>query len=88
MGAEGRNVIMSDTFDDAAREPHENEEVPREDIAATAPTLQPETQGDEPEEAWLGEDGQGDISPEDQPARTEDDGDGPDDLRVEVDDLP
>ena len=79
---------MSDTFDDAAaREPHEEEEIPREDIEASAESLQPDTQGDDPQEAWQGEDGQGDIAPEDEPGAGEDD-DGPDDLRVQVEDLP
>lgn len=79
---------MSDAFDDAAREPHEAEEVPREDIEASAETLQPDTQGDDPQEAWLGDDGQGDISPEDQPDEDDEDDDGPDDLRIQVEDLP
>jgi len=78
---------MSDTLGDAGREPHEDEQIPQEDIAASADDLQPDTQGDDPEQAWLGDDGQGDISPEDQPAPGDDD-DGPDDLRVQVEDLP
>ncbi|MBT2484111.1 MULTISPECIES: hypothetical protein [unclassified Microbacterium] len=41
--------------------------------------LQPETQGDEPLEAELGEDGEGDLAPEDQ--GTGHSGDAPTDLR-------
>ncbi|KJQ52483.1 hypothetical protein [Microbacterium sp. SA39] len=40
---------------------------------------QPETQGDEPLEAELGEDGQGDLAPEDDGQHS---GDAPDDLRT------
>ena len=56
---------MSDMFDDDADEAYETEEIPREDIEAASEQRQPDTQGDDPEEAWLGADGQGDISPED-----------------------
>lgn len=35
--------------------------------------LQPETQGNTPEEAELGEDGEGDLAPEDEPDPGEDD---------------
>ena len=72
--------------DEAAREPHETETIPEEDIEASDGRLQPDTQGDDPEDAWLGEDGQGDLAPEDEPRHDEDD--GPDDLRVQVEDLP
>lgn len=41
--------------------------------------LQPETQGDEPLEAELGEDGQGDLAPEDEGSQHS--GDAPTDLR-------
>lgn len=43
-------------------------------------TEQPETQGDEPLEAEIGEDGQGDLAPEDEGSQHS--GDAPDDLRV------
>jgi len=42
-------------------------------------TQQPETQGDDPLEAELGEDGQGDLAPEDEPGAAT--GDAPRDLR-------
>ena len=53
--------------------------VPEEDIAAGLDELQPDTQGEEPLDAELGDAGQGDLPPEDEPAPN---GDGPDDLRV------
>jgi hypothetical protein len=43
--------------------PTDDEEIPRDDLATEE--AQPETQGDDPVEAELGEDGQGDLAPED-----------------------
>ncbi|WP_435748543.1 hypothetical protein [Microbacterium sp. PMB16] len=43
-------------------------------------TAQPETQGDEPLDAELGEDGQGDLAPEDEGSAHS--GDAPSDLRT------
>jgi hypothetical protein len=65
--------------DDLMRRPHENEEIPAEDIAASADAVQPETQGVDPLDAELGARGQGDLLTEDEPVR---DAGGPDDLRV------
>lgn len=57
--------------------------VPRaeEPTAQTFPTdtEQPETQGDDPLEAELGDDGQGDLAPEDEGSQHS--GDAPSDLR-------
>ncbi|MCC2033167.1 hypothetical protein [Microbacterium allomyrinae] len=58
--------------------------VPPPDLAASFDERQPESQGSSPLDAELGEDGQGDILAEDEPATSDDD--APDDLRVE--DLP
>ncbi|QKJ18968.1 hypothetical protein [Microbacterium hominis] len=44
--------------------------------------VQPETQGETPLDAELGEEGQGDILPEDEPA------DGDDDSEIQVEELP
>ncbi|WP_396655685.1 hypothetical protein [Microbacterium sp.] len=41
-----------------------DEEIPREDLPTEA--MQPETQGDDPVTAALGEEGQGDLAPEDE----------------------
>jgi hypothetical protein len=65
--------------DELMRQPHQNEEIPRQDVAASADALQPETQDADPLDAELGEMGQGDLLPEDEPSAT---GDGPDGLRV------
>lgn len=67
--------------DELVRQPHENEEVPRPDIEAGADGLQPETQDVDPLDAELGEEGQGDMLPEDEPTAAAT-GDGPDDLRI------
>lgn len=50
-------------------DPADAEAVPEEETADDRADEgdQPETQGDEPLEADLGEDGQGDLSPEDEP---------------------
>lgn len=55
--------------------------VPLEDVPPEA--VQPDTQGEDPLAAELGENGQGDVLPEDGATGS---GDGPDDLRVS--DLP
>lgn len=46
-----------------ASTPDPGDEIPFEDLHDQA--AQPETQGDEPVSAELGEDGQGDVAPED-----------------------
>ena len=51
------------TGDDPAHLATDDEDVPRADLPSEA--LQPETQGLSPEAAELGEDGQGDLAPED-----------------------
>jgi hypothetical protein len=55
--------IETATGDDPAHLPSDDEDVPRADIVPDA--LQPDTQGLSPEEAELGESGQGDLAPED-----------------------
>ena len=59
--------------------------IPEDDLGASVEDLQPESQGETPLDAELGEDGQGDILVGDEPD-TSDGDDAPDDLRVE--DLP
>lgn len=51
------------TGDDPAQLPDDLDEIPQEDLPGEE--LQPETQGLDPEAAELGEEGQGDLSPED-----------------------
>ena len=51
------------TGDDPAQLPADDDEVPASDLPGDA--LQPETQGTDPVDAELGEDGQGDLAPED-----------------------
>lgn len=51
------------TGDDPAQIPADDDDVPATDLPAE--TLQPETQGVSPETAELGEEGQGDLAPED-----------------------
>lgn len=51
------------TGDDPAHIPDDREEVPRADLPDE--TAEPETQGEDPVIAELGEDGQGDLAPED-----------------------
>ena len=63
--------------------PPRSDGIPEEDLHASFDELQPDTQGEDPLDAELGPDGEGDILPEDEP---EPSGDGPDDLRVS--DLP
>jgi hypothetical protein len=43
--------------------PRDDEEIPRDDLVPE--DAQPESQGDDPLESELGEDGQGDLAPED-----------------------
>lgn len=60
--------------------PRPDDDIPAEDTAATRdPELQPETQGDEPLDAELGDDGQGDLGEGDLAQHS---GDRPDDLRT------
>jgi len=60
--------------------PDPDGEVPAEDTAATRkPSLQPETQGDEPIDTEISYDGQGDLGEGDMQQHS---GDGPDDLRT------
>lgn len=57
-----------------------SEEIPAEDAAVVGrPDLEPDTQGDVPLDAELGEDGQGDLAPGDEEQHS---GDAPDDLRT------
>ncbi len=51
------------TGDDPAQLPADDDDVPASDLPGDA--LQPETQGTDPVDAELGEDGQGDLSPGD-----------------------
>jgi hypothetical protein len=51
------------TGDDPALLRRDDEEIPAADLAPSA--FQPESQGDDPTIADLGEDGQGDLAPED-----------------------
>lgn len=51
------------TGDDPAQIPSDDDEIPASDLPTDA--QQPDTQGDDPIEAELGEDGQGDLAPED-----------------------
>lgn len=48
---------------DPAELPHEDDQIPAYDLPTDA--MQPETQGEDPIEAELGDDGQGDLAPED-----------------------
>jgi hypothetical protein len=56
--------------------------VPTPDVHGGADEYEPDTQGSDPLDAALGEDGQGDVLAEDDPL-TSDHGGGPDDLRTE-----
>lgn len=51
------------TGDDPAMLPSDDDDIPAEDLPRRA--AQPETQGDDPVTAALGEEGQGDLAPED-----------------------
>lgn len=51
------------TGDDPAHIPDDADEIPRDDLPAD--DAQPDTQGDDPLTAALGDEGQGDIAPED-----------------------
>ena len=48
---------------DPAEIPADDDQIPASDLPGSG--VQPDTQGDDPLEAELGEDGQGDLSPED-----------------------
>ena len=66
--------------DPASSIPDPDDDIPAEDTAATRlPGLQPESQGDEPLETEIGDDGQGDLGEGDLQQHS---GDGPDDLRT------
>lgn len=66
---------------DAQPLPNGEGEMPEVDATVVGrDALQPETQGDEPVDAELGEDGQGDMAEGDGPQHS---GDAPDDLRTE-----
>ncbi len=54
--------VATATSDDPAHLPSEDDEIPAEDLPGTG--AQPETQGDDPIIAELGEDGEGDITDE------------------------
>lgn len=62
-------------------QPLRREDIPAEDLHTGFDERQPESQGDSPIEAELGDDGQGDIPAEDAPSSS-DGNDGPQDLRV------
>lgn len=67
---------MSDPMNESAAA----DEIPEDDIAATRlPGLQPETQGDEPLETEIGDEGQGDLGEGDVHPHS---GEGPTDLRT------
>jgi|UPI0003A2B322 hypothetical protein len=77
---------MTTAADSSDRFPHDDqaeatEEIPQTDLPSS--TAQPESQGEDPLIADIGEEGEGDLGPEDltQPA---DPDDGPRDLRTEV----
>ncbi|WP_159500506.1 hypothetical protein [Microbacterium sp. 18062] len=74
---------MSDTWNDATPEetPPAEGTIPPQDVPDEA--LLPDSQGEDPLAAEIGENGQGDVLPEDEPGSG---GDSPDDLRVS--DLP
>lgn len=55
--------IETATGDDPAHLPADDDDVPRADLPSAS--LQPDTQGMTPEEAELGDSGQGDLAPED-----------------------
>ena len=62
-------------------QPDPREEIPDESLIASRDDQIPESQGDDVVEIELGEDGQGDLAPEDEVSAGLDD-DGPTDLRV------
>ena len=63
-------------------QPLRREDIPTQDVNASFDERQPETQGDSPLDAELGEEGQGDILAEDEPRSAGDEDDEPQDLRV------
>jgi hypothetical protein len=83
-------MIDNENIDDAASQPFPpddaqpdvREEIPRESLIASRDDQIPESQGDDVAEIELGEDGQGDLAPEDEIDAGLDD-DGPTDLRVQ-----
>jgi hypothetical protein len=62
---EGTDVsdVATATGDDPAQIPSDDDDIPAEDLPGHV--AQPETQGDDPVIAELGEEGQGDLAPED-----------------------
>jgi hypothetical protein len=72
---------VSQPFPPDDSEPDVREEIPRESLIASRDDQIPESQGDDVTEIELGEDGQGDLAPEDEISAGLDD-DGPTDLRV------
>jgi hypothetical protein len=77
------DAAIQETFLDGSDDestPEEREDIPLQDLHALDAD-QPVTQGDSPIEAALGEDGQGDLAPEDETEAGLDD-DGPSDLRT------
>lgn len=57
------DAAQTATGRDPAEIPDPDDEIPSEDLPSAA--AQPETQGDEPLDAGLGDEGQGDLAPED-----------------------
>ena len=55
--------VQTQTGDDPAQLPADDDDIPASDLPGWA--VQPETQGTDPVDAELGEDGQGDLAPED-----------------------
>lgn len=79
---------MTTAADFSDRFPHDDqaastEEIPQTDLPSS--TAQPESQGEDPLIADIGEEGEGDLSPEDLTDPADPD-DGPRDLRTEVPD--
>lgn len=77
---------MTDT-NSTPEAPFDSDEIPSPDLPGS--TDQPETQGADPVVAELGEDGEGDLAPEDLSSGDMSDGrdaveDGPTDLRTEL----
>lgn len=73
---------MSDTTATPSSEPSSepSQTVPEPDASTLGAEAEPDTQGSDPLEADLGEDGQGDMAEGEDGAHS---GDAPDDLRVE-----
>ena len=62
-GREDELDVATATGDDPAQIPSDEDEIPAADLPGAAE--QPDTQGEDPAIADLGEDGQGDLAPED-----------------------